>query len=276
MSAGSDPNDYYNGDMPTITFPEGNHQFGFTDTTYETGLKLFVADSEGTPLINAPVTLQVRKNGTLVRGAEASSPRYNALTLRTDAQGFIGDAPDSFVYYTSGSQSGVETVDVVAGDSSERTFTFTVIESGTTSQPIDFRKRYHSDGSTTLSWRGAMMDTDELVIRMLGPDGSWQVIDQLTHLETDWPTLNLQISRYEITLESTDKTDVFQIGKKIPDGDSYVYSHNAGLPTPNYAIIPVDSDGDIRAIANNGWDIAERRGPLEVRSCRTVGTPCGR
>src|SRR5204863_3541953 len=64
--AGSDPNDYYNGQTPVIEIVSGNHQFVQPGTAASQLLVVRVKKSNGTLLPYAPVSFRVTQGGSLV------------------------------------------------------------------------------------------------------------------------------------------------------------------------------------------------------------------
>ncbi|MFQ3224742.1 MAG: hypothetical protein ACI8Z5_000994 [Lentimonas sp.] len=139
VTAGSDPIDYYNGETPVVTLLQGDGQYGFTNTVFPVGLRISVQDIAGTPWANAPATLAT-VTGHLVDAPASASTGYRKLELRTDALGLIGSdaAP---IFYESGSQPGTSQVQVSIGGSVLNTFMLNVIQTGTTTKPLDRQKK---------------------------------------------------------------------------------------------------------------------------------------
>jgi hypothetical protein len=62
-----------------------------------------------------------------------------------------------------------------------------------------------------------------------------------------------------LSILQTEDSNVLQLGKKSQINGSFLYSNVVGYPIPQYAIIPIDSDADIEAVANNGWVLLDDR-----------------
>ncbi len=106
-NAGTDPSDYYNGVLPTLSIASGNNQIGDTETYLTSALVVSVADANSNAQVNAPVEFSITTgSGQLAEDSEGT--RLDAtLTVKSDAQG------EATAYVLLGSEAG-ETIAVSA------------------------------------------------------------------------------------------------------------------------------------------------------------------
>ena len=87
------PNDYYNGEDSVITIVSGNNQsFTYGEVSSEP-IVFKVTDLSGTPLINAPITIDLAADavdGSLVSlNSDGSNPDTIFVDVRTDGNGEV-------------------------------------------------------------------------------------------------------------------------------------------------------------------------------------------
>lgn len=86
MDAGSDPTDYYNGQLPGLAIVGGNNQSGLPGEFLVQPLTVQIIGAGGEPLVDAPVAFAVTGGaGGISRGFGGTTS--NSLSLRTDAGG---------------------------------------------------------------------------------------------------------------------------------------------------------------------------------------------
>ncbi|MDD2710647.1 MAG: chitobiase/beta-hexosaminidase C-terminal domain-containing protein [Verrucomicrobiae bacterium] len=83
---GSDPNDYFNGVLPTLTKVGGDGQTGKADQFLVQPLQVLLA-TNGVPLIDAPVTFNVTQGGALLAVSSNATAFSSSLGTRTDTNG---------------------------------------------------------------------------------------------------------------------------------------------------------------------------------------------
>jgi alpha-tubulin suppressor-like RCC1 family protein/predicted small metal-binding protein len=85
--AGTDPTDYYNGVLPTLRVVSGNNQFGTTNRFMPLPLVVETTGSNGTALVNAPLTFLVVGGGQLATANTNGVPMYSSLALHSATNG---------------------------------------------------------------------------------------------------------------------------------------------------------------------------------------------
>ena len=85
----TDPTDYYNGVLPTVSIVSGNNQTGDCDTYLVSPLVVSVTDAGSNPLVNAPVEFSVTLGSAQVAEDNLGTQLGTTLTLRTDALGEV-------------------------------------------------------------------------------------------------------------------------------------------------------------------------------------------
>ena len=109
---GTDPNDFFDGTIPTLTILGGNNQVGSPGQFNAQSFDIAVWNSTGTaPLVNAPVTFSVTQGAGLLATTNTGSPTlYTTLTVRTDLNGSV------HLYYQQPPTAGISSeVNVIAG-----------------------------------------------------------------------------------------------------------------------------------------------------------------
>jgi len=116
---GLNPVDYYNGIAPTVTQLRGDNQNGIPNGVLPQSFSIGVTGTDGSPLVNAPVTVTVQSGGGLV--STSGSAGATSMAVRTDANGQI-----SFSYQEGSAWSVTSKIKAAAGKSS---YTFTATAS---------------------------------------------------------------------------------------------------------------------------------------------------
>ena len=83
---GLNPNDYYNGNAPTLTVVSGNGQIGTSGTFAPQPLIVLLTDSNSNPLANAPVRFTVISGGGTLQATQ-SGTNASALTVNANSYG---------------------------------------------------------------------------------------------------------------------------------------------------------------------------------------------
>ncbi|MEZ0297551.1 MAG: LamG-like jellyroll fold domain-containing protein, partial [Candidatus Methylacidiphilales bacterium] len=116
---GLDPTDFYQAVAPTVSIVSGNNQSGDAATFLQQPLKVLIANGQGTPLVNAPVTFTALSG----RGALAETSggaTQVSLLLRTDADGYVQS------WFQLPGSGGPCTIEVTAGTAEAVSFTATI------------------------------------------------------------------------------------------------------------------------------------------------------
>ena len=118
---GSDPSDYYNGNLPNLEILSGNDQGGNYDSFLPFSVIIGVTDANSDILTNAPVTFTVT-NGTALLAATTNDTQIASLALRTDTNGQASvwvyfpprgsNPPDSMIVVSSSSGANSTAVTV--------------------------------------------------------------------------------------------------------------------------------------------------------------------
>ncbi len=85
----TDPTDYYNGVLSTVSIVTGNNQTGDPNTYLVSPLVVSVIDAGSNPLVNAPVEFSVTLGTAQVAVDNQGTQLGTTLTLRTDALGEV-------------------------------------------------------------------------------------------------------------------------------------------------------------------------------------------
>ena len=88
IAEGTDPNDYYNGVVPTMSIVSGDGQTA-SGPTLDNAVVVEVSDAQGDPLENAPVNISMEHLGALVREHGTTDPFQAQIELRTGTDGRI-------------------------------------------------------------------------------------------------------------------------------------------------------------------------------------------
>ena len=84
--AGTDPTDYFNGNLPNIIIISGNNQRGLPGELLPGALTAQLTGTNGVLLINAPITFTVTNGGGLI-AASGGGATSNSIRLRTGTNG---------------------------------------------------------------------------------------------------------------------------------------------------------------------------------------------
>jgi len=83
---GTDPSDYYNGDLPVIHIVQGNEQVGRVNSVLPLPLEIQISSRDGTPLHRAPVAFAI-SSGAASIGTSTNGSWNTAHSLQTDTGG---------------------------------------------------------------------------------------------------------------------------------------------------------------------------------------------
>ena len=103
---GTNPFDYYNSTLPTVTLISGDFQSAAAGAFFPQPLIAKVTTGSGVPLSNAPITFSVFQGGGLLSTAPTGQPLYSTLVVRTAANG------QASVYYQRSINGGMG-VDII-------------------------------------------------------------------------------------------------------------------------------------------------------------------
>jgi len=177
---GLNPNDYYNGQTPTVWISGGDGQTGNPGTFVSAPLVVSVVDSNNQPLINAPVTFTVTDGGGALQKS-SGAPASNSVNVLTDS---TGNAKAYFqLPNITGTTCNITASAGIGVNSVQVTFTeFTDDGNGTFNDPFDASDMVatvNPDGSADITWTNNTdpNDTTPIPVQYQDRNGNWQTID---------------------------------------------------------------------------------------------------
>ena len=179
---GTDPNDFYNGQAPTLVVVSGNNQTSEQNTVLPQPLVVSVYNANGSMLTNAAITFGgIVGEGQLSLASDGSSPA-SRLNVRSDSN---GQATVWFV--TPPAQPGVVTTSTITATAGTSAPAVPVVfmeqsEIGTTvppEPPTNFVEVDNADGSHDLTWQNNAYNATSISINGRDQYGQWQVIGTL-------------------------------------------------------------------------------------------------
>lgn len=176
---GSNPTDYYNGQLPTIIAVSGTPQTGPVGGFAPQPLVVQVTDANGVPLVGAPIKFQV--DAGLLQASNSAAPA-NSLFVLTDTNGQI---PVFFQLPASANTTCTVTASATSnGQNVSATFTITCDDgTGTFASPFaptNFVSQGNPDGSLDMSWTNNTDDQTPVEVEIQQADGSWKLVATLT------------------------------------------------------------------------------------------------
>ena len=118
LHAGTDPDDYYNGNLPSLGIAGGNFQIGPPSQTLTLPLQVQAKNGSGSPLYHALLVFSVPPGGGALWDPAANG-WTNSLFTRTDASGVasatfqLPNATNVLAHITAAAQTGTNTCSVV-------------------------------------------------------------------------------------------------------------------------------------------------------------------
>jgi hypothetical protein len=138
----TDSTDYYNGSAPAIDVVSGDGQIGELNAFLPEPLIVQVTDSNGAPLVNAPVVFS-GSNGKFALTNDSNASLNSTLTMRTDSNG------QAAVYYQTPDSASVISIMATAragNDYVSTPFTATANPASVRYAVIDLRERRKGSG----------------------------------------------------------------------------------------------------------------------------------
>ena len=169
---GTDPTDYYNGQMPLLTFLSGGGQWGLPSAVLAQPISVSVNGGRE----NAPVTFSVITGGAQL-SIDGNASWRDSLSLRSSA----GNSPNSarvFVKLPS-SASIVSTITASAGPASQRATIQTTVTTydSTVPKPTGLHAAALSDSAVRLTWVPADASRATSIEISRDEGASWQLYD---------------------------------------------------------------------------------------------------
>ncbi|HEY5893493.1 MAG TPA: Ig-like domain-containing protein, partial [Chthoniobacterales bacterium] len=115
---GSDPKNYYNGEAPVLSVLGGDGQTGAPGTILPQSFAIKITNSDGTPLVNAPVRFGPVQGGGSLSASEYGSTTAQLLNLRTGPGGAVSvwhilpDIPSATVFVAASAGLGAATAQI--------------------------------------------------------------------------------------------------------------------------------------------------------------------
>ncbi len=155
---GTDPTDYYNGQLPRVFALSGDYQFGAPGIELPEPLVVEVQDSNGNILRNAPVLFSIG-------GQFLSSPR-------TDSDGRAS------IFFTTSEELGAQSVvKASAGDLPiQASVEFHVGNVAPPLAPSGVTIVRNADGSIDMTWEDNSNNEADFAIELRNADGEWEYI----------------------------------------------------------------------------------------------------
>lgn len=170
-SGHTNPNDYYNGTLPTMTVVSGNNQSADPDAFLASPLVVRVTNSQGQPLANAPVTFSTAADGRFSATNDGASPLVYSMPVRTDSGGLAAThfktPPLIYVSMTISATALTET------GSSSATFTAETNDLPLPDAPRNVTAELQTDGTTIVSWESESGVGHGFAIKYQNNDGTW-------------------------------------------------------------------------------------------------------
>jgi hypothetical protein len=177
---GLNPNDFYNGQAPTIAVVSGNNQIGSAGGFVPAPLIVFVVDGSGNPLTGAPVTFTVTQGGGQVQSSSVGTPGAS-LTVLTD---YTGQAKAFFLLPNVTNQSCQITAAAAGNGGYAASVIFTESSDGgggssnSPFAPTNIVATMNSDGSGDVSWTNNADPSDPTPtdVQYIDINGNWQTL----------------------------------------------------------------------------------------------------
>jgi hypothetical protein len=178
---GLNPNDFYNGQAPTLAIVSGNNQTGSPGGFVPAPLVVSVLDGNGNPLTGAPVTFTVTSGGGQMQISSVGTPTA-LLTVLTD---YNGQAKAFFQLPNVSSQScQILAAPAGGGGYSARVAPFTESSDGgggsynSPFAPTNVVATLNADGSGIVTWTNNAdpSDPESINIRYMDANGHWTIL----------------------------------------------------------------------------------------------------
>jgi alpha-tubulin suppressor-like RCC1 family protein len=170
-SGQTNPTDYYNGTLPTVTVVSGNNQSADPDAFLAAPLVVHVANSQGQPLANAPVTFSTSADGRFSTTNDGTGALVYSISTRTDSGGLA-----STYFKTPPLLNATMTISAMAlteTGPSTATFTAETNDLPLPDAPSNVMAELQADGTTLISWSAATGVGHGFAIKYQNNDGSW-------------------------------------------------------------------------------------------------------
>jgi hypothetical protein len=197
FTTGTDPADYYNGQMPRIVLL-GPDKWNLTLDTPSTQQVAFVVTSAtGLPLANAPVSISCL-SGDPVLQVDGDPIGVPALALRTDALGRI-QPPAHSIRAAIGPGIPTHQILLINAGSSQQSIALSSLESSIPLPPREVLWEPISQDAALISWRGPPHHAATLRIERQAATGAWLLDAELMvdHLPAPDPLTG----RYDYALD---------------------------------------------------------------------------
>jgi len=176
---GTDPLDYYNGNLPVLAIVEGNNQIGLTNEWLPFPLTVQLTDASGTLLTNAPLTFAVASGSGLIATSNMGTTS-SSLQLRTETNG------QALVWLQLPSTNGSNIVTAIT-------------QSGTNITQVTFKENTGIIPMITVGGESIMeLTTNGDVVSWGG--NQYGEFGDYTHLDSDAPSLASNVAVHVVGL----------------------------------------------------------------------------
>jgi hypothetical protein len=197
-SAGTDPLDFYNGNVPDLHLSCGHTWHLQPGVVSPQAVSLFLFGPDGRPWPDAPVELRIKSQApALLQPGDPPAAATAAITAYTDELGRICPTAHR-IHCRFPESSGEKDAIVISAGGATITIGIVLHNGPAPSKPRDLRWEPGPDGTMILSWRGAPGEAERFIVEQLHPDTGW--IERTNIDARDLPEPDPETGRYEITL----------------------------------------------------------------------------
>ncbi len=222
---GMNPLDYYDGQPPTLSIVSGTNQIGSPGGFVPAPLVVAVTDSDGNPIVDAPVTFSVT-SGTL-QTSSGGTPGTSVIAF-TDKNGIA-----QIFFQLPAAVSSTSQITFSAGTgSSLASGTFSASSDGGSGQfispfaPSDCLGTVNGDGNLVLTWDNNTDNETAIYIEQQQSGGSWSEI----------ASVGPGTSTYTVMSPTP---GAYRIDAQLPSGDPPSGPVFVPIPVQSYVVIDV-------------------------------------
>jgi hypothetical protein len=185
--SGTDPLDYYNGELPSIQLACGSDWLVRSGEISTQPVSLQITRASGEPWANAPVTLRLQSgDGGLLQSGDPPSAAVPELLAYADQLGRIHPELHGIHYLAPAIAGHQEALIIEAGEASAE-IRVTVIAGGSGGPPRFLRREPVDADTVRYSWAGESTGALNFLIEEKNSEGSWAAVLELAGHEIPVP-----------------------------------------------------------------------------------------